>query len=81
MDNGVVADLDLGHVVQADTLDHAAEVHAAHPQAALGGDFFDSSGNRETHGNSLIPLWDAPLQCDLNHIKSQSHRLRLVQGL
>ena len=56
VDDGVVADLDLGHVVQADVLDHAAEVDPAHADHAVGSDLFDFSGNRQAHSNLLIPL-------------------------
>jgi hypothetical protein len=55
VDDGVVADLDLGHVVEADVFDDAAEIDAAHTNRAVGGDLFDFSRNRETHSNLVIP--------------------------
>jgi len=56
VDDGVVADLDLGHVVEADLFDHAAEVDAADADEAVGGDLFDFSRNCQTHSNLLIPF-------------------------
>jgi hypothetical protein len=45
VDNGVVAYYDLGNVIEADVLDDAAEVDAAHPNVPFG-DLFDFSWNR-----------------------------------
>ena len=46
VDDGVVAYLDLGHVVQADLLHHSAEVHPPHADHAVGGNLFHFSRNR-----------------------------------
>jgi len=56
VNDGVVADDDLRHVVEADVLDDAAKVHAADADHAVGGDLFDFAGNGEAHSNLLIPL-------------------------
>jgi len=45
VDNGIVADLDLRHIVQANLLAYAAEVHPAHAKIALGENFFHFSWN------------------------------------
>jgi hypothetical protein len=42
--NGVVTYNDLGHVVEADILDHSAEIHAADPNVAFN-DLFDPTGD------------------------------------
>jgi len=57
VDDGVVADDDFRHVVEADVLDYAAKVDAADANHAVGGDLFDFSGNGEAHSNLVIPLW------------------------
>jgi len=55
VDDGVVADDDLRHVVEADVLDHAAKVDAADANHTVGSDFFDFSRNGEAHSNLVIP--------------------------
>ena len=46
VDNGIVAHLDLRHVVQADPFDDAAKVHPPNAEIALGKNFFHFSRNR-----------------------------------
>src|SRR5579863_7717000 len=55
VDDGVVADLDLGNVVEADLLDDAAEVDAADADHAVVRDGLDSAWNGEAHDDTFIP--------------------------
>jgi hypothetical protein len=56
VDDGIVADDNLRHVVEADVLDHTSKVDAADADHAVGGDLFDFSWNGEAHSNLVIPL-------------------------
>ena len=46
VDNGIVAHLDLRHVVQANPLHYPAKVHPPNAKIAIGGYFLDFSRNR-----------------------------------
>jgi hypothetical protein len=56
VDDGVVADDDLRHVVEADVLDHTAKIDAADADHAVGCNLFDFSRDGEAHSNFVIPL-------------------------
>ena len=49
MHKGIVTHVCLGHKGEADFLDHATEVDAAHSYATLVVDRGNPSGNRKTH--------------------------------